>query len=360
MNKKRFIESVISFFLIAYSPDTIGQNNPIFTGGTGDGSSKTSAAQSGENIFSGGVGDGFGLLDFSQNGIAIFKGSAGDGWSTVNRIPSADMIFMGGNGDGWNALQTSRPNVDLFFSGGNGDGWNGLNKTPVITDNFFSGSTGDGWNSLQSAKPLVDSIFTGGISDGWASTYRPNTPLPVTLLYFNAQKKEESKSLLTWETSSEMNSAWFDVERSSDAMNFSPIGRVKAAGNSSTPVKYSFIDPAPLKGANFYRLKQVDLDAKYQYSPARSLVFGDRIKAELQCYPNPTTGKFKLVVPVNTATERCVVNIFNINGIVVKQIRLEMGYYNPVEVDLSAQAKGIYIVQAVAAGKYWMERIILQ
>lgn len=338
MNTKRFIEAVISIFLVAYSPDTTGQNNPIFSGGPGDGSSKTSTAQAGEDIFSGGAGDGFSFLHFSQNGNDIFKGSTGDGWSTLNKIPVADMIFTGGDGDGWNGRQTARPNVDLFFAGGDGDGW----------------------TTLQTAKPIVDSIFSGGIGDGWASTYRPNTPLPVTLLYFNAQKKDESKALLTWETSSEINSAWFDVERSSDAVNFSPMGRVKAAGNSSTPVEYNFVDPAPLKGANFYRLKQVDLDAKYKYSPSRSLVFGEQVKNNLQCYPNPTTGKFKLVVPVNTATERCVVNIFNINGIVVKQIRLEAGYNNPVVTDLSGLAKGIYVVQAVAAGKSWMERIILQ
>ena len=270
------------------------------------------------------------------------------------------MIFMGGNGDGWNSIQTARPNADLFFAGGPGDGWNTLNRLPVLTDGFFAGSTGDGWRTIQSDKPIVDSIFTGGIGDGWASTYRPNTPLPVTMLYFYAQKKDEASALLTWETGSEINSAWFDVERSSDAVSFYTIGRVNAAGNSSIPVKYSFVDPAPLKGVNFYRLKQVDLDAKYQYSPARSLVFSETTKGTLQSYPNPTSGKFKLTVPVNTTTERCVINIFTANGIVVKQIRLEKGHYNPVEVDVSGQTKGTYIVQVVSAGKVWIERVILQ
>lgn len=83
--------------------------------------------------------------------------------------------------------------------------------------------------------------------------------LPVALNGFQAKANNNGVSL-TWNTSVEHNASHFNVLRSSDGKNFSKIGRVEAAGNSSSSKSYRYNDNSPLAGTNYYQLQQVDLD----------------------------------------------------------------------------------------------------
>jgi hypothetical protein len=94
---------------------------------------------------------------------------------------------------------------------------------------------------------------------------RAACPMPVTLVSFVA-KKEDSSIALNWETSSETNSDYFDVQKSTDAKSFETIGRKQTVSESSSLVGYAFKDEQPLEGLNYYRLKMVDKDATYSYS----------------------------------------------------------------------------------------------
>ena len=73
--------------------------------------------------------------------------------------------------------------------------------------------------------------------------------------------------MLEWATDWELNNDYFEVQRSSDRTLFSSIGEVKGVGNSQTKQEYSFIDDYPLTSINYYRLKQIDFDGGYEYSP---------------------------------------------------------------------------------------------
>lgn len=96
--------------------------------------------------------------------------------------------------------------------------------------------------------------------------------LPITLTAFTAVR-HANEAMLQWETAQEENSNFFAVERSSDGNNFTTIGSVAAAGNSSAPRNYSFTDLSPEKSNDFYRLRQTDLDGNFTYSPIRLLNF---------------------------------------------------------------------------------------
>lgn len=82
--------------------------------------------------------------------------------------------------------------------------------------------------------------------------------LPVEYLYFNGKMNGNAVEL-NWGTASERESDYFTVERSKSGRIFETIGKVKASGNSTTEVRYQFIDKSPLKGLNYYRLKDTDL-----------------------------------------------------------------------------------------------------
>lgn len=97
-------------------------------------------------------------------------------------------------------------------------------------------------------------------------------PLPVELNSFKATKTE-NEILLEWETLSEIENDYFTILKSNDSKNFVPIGSVEGAGFSSTPLFYSFIDKMPLKGMNYYQLRQYDFNGNSDESEIVAVVF---------------------------------------------------------------------------------------
>ncbi|HSZ25667.1 MAG TPA: T9SS type A sorting domain-containing protein, partial [Cytophagaceae bacterium] len=93
-----------------------------------------------------------------------------------------------------------------------------------------------------------------------------NIPLPVTLISFTATQQQDNSALVQWTTGYEKNNDYFVVERSTDGINFTPIGTVKGDGNSSSSVDYSFVDPNGNIPVIYYRLKQVDVNGQFEYS----------------------------------------------------------------------------------------------
>lgn len=91
--------------------------------------------------------------------------------------------------------------------------------------------------------------------------------LPIELLYFNGEQKSCNQNILYWSTASEINNDHFEIERSSDAINFTSIKEIPSAINSLQINKYTFVDYQPINGINYYRLKQVDINGEFTYTP---------------------------------------------------------------------------------------------
>jgi hypothetical protein len=122
--------------------------------------------------------------------------------------------------------------------------------------------------------------------------------LPVEWLLFEATLKNE-KVFLDWVTASELNNDRFEIERSADAVNWEYLGSVSGSGTSSLQNTYQFIDAYPVVGVNYYRLKQVDFDGKFEYSLIRSVNVETVGSNQLvRWYPNPSKGEV-IIVPVS-------------------------------------------------------------
>ncbi len=139
-----------------------------------------------------------------------------------------------------------------------------------------------------------DSLFYGmgygalGVNTDWNMfTYCP-IPLPIQLLSFEANKLDGDIVELNWTTASEINNDHFEIQRSMDAMNWIEMGRVNGAGNSSSNIHYQHIDYSPFNEINYYRLKQVDVDGKFEYSWIISIDIDKNKKPEILAYPNPS------------------------------------------------------------------------
>jgi len=146
--------------------------------------------------------------------------------------------------------------------------------------------------SLLDVGTVVNSVYfvlidtKGGTGDFIITAQGTNAvPLPIRLLSFEGQNVG-NENFLYWQTSAEVNSSHFEVERSEDNVNFVPIGEnVVAAGFSNTPKNYNLIDKNPVQGINYYRLRMLDKDGKVDYSNTIELFVNSLSLIEI--YPNP-------------------------------------------------------------------------
>jgi hypothetical protein len=99
-----------------------------------------------------------------------------------------------------------------------------------------------------------------------ASENFSNEILPVELISFTGSIQNGLVNL-TWVTASELNNYGFEVERSYNARNFEPIGFVLGNGTTSMQHTYRFADADKKGNEAYYRLRQVDFDGSYEYSP---------------------------------------------------------------------------------------------
>lgn len=162
----------------------------------------------------------------------------------------------------------------------------------VDTDNdgFFAGET-----PISGATDLGGGIYSfagvGVLSDQRRFTIATinliQTPLPVELVFFDASSEDNKTVDLFWQTKSEINSDFFEVEHSRDGAVWSVIARLDAALNSSVILDYETVHKTPSLGANYYRLKQVDKDGSYTFSATQFVSISNY---EYTLYPNPSNG----------------------------------------------------------------------
>jgi len=178
--------------------------------------------------------------------------------------------------------------------------------------------------------------------------------LPVKLLSFTAARQNDEVKL-NWATAQEINSAAFDIERSANGSSFTPIGTVAAKGYSSTTTSYSFDDRQPLTGINYYRLKQVDQDGKFEYSPVAKVNFTRQ--PGIRISPNPASTYVN--ISTDNSSEALTIQIIDLNGRLLKQQILAPGAQStPIRV--TGLAKGLYTVKAIGSAGISTQKVLIQ
>ncbi len=147
--------------------------------------------------------------------------------------------------------------------------------------------------------------------------------LPLEILDFTGDIIT-SGNLLSWITDNEQNSAYFIVESSADAIQFSEIGTLNAAGNSTSEKNYQLLDKNPKALTTYYRLKMVDLNQSFAYSNVIALT--RNANAMMSIAPNPATSEITISYSTNYSGAGKL-NIYSSNGILLKSsaIQLEKG-----------------------------------
>lgn len=264
------------------------------------------------------------LLSFSQSGdcpnICITSGGsyvATSGSTSELNISNRGCLSAGeGSSSYWFQLCFSSNGVFKFFINPNGNRndfdfaiWNGINcppTSPPIRCSFAAVPSGGpcatcdhtGLGTNPNTGITAVDLSEGAFGDGFvapinvvigqcltininnygsgSSTFNLNLtgttatitclPLPIEMVNFTC-KSEEKFIFLEWETATEINNNRFEIQRSTDIINWVKIGIVLGSGTSSFTNLYSFNDYFPPQGEIYYRLKQVDNDGVYTYSP---------------------------------------------------------------------------------------------
>ena len=212
---------------------------------------------------------------------------------------------------------TSTELNDLIAAGG--DGYSDVSAIGdlVITKNQqpcgdFVGGNGE----LRIAQQANGSFADGGYVEFEVSSFSTfflhggATPLPVNLINFTAQKRG-AVNIITWQTSQELNTNRFIIERSIDGTNFTAIGQINSTGNSNTAKNYSFIDNTPIRGINYYRLKIIDNDNSNKLSAIKNV--RNEGATTITVYPNPVKTVMQLKVN-SDKIDKALVTVIDLNG----------------------------------------------
>lgn len=172
-----------------------------------------------------------------------------------------------------------------------------------------------------------------------------STLLPVELLHFTATPTQQSIEL-NWSTATETNNAFFDVEHSTNGQNWQKLETVEGKGTMLSTSHYALSHTMPPQGYNYYRLKQVDLDGVYTYSPIVVTAYHAFSKQNIHVFPNPSTQSIQLTGPT---AERNSFQLFDLLGQEITATVNIQHYSNYSKIDLSNLNAGIYVLKTQSA-----------
>ena len=185
-----------------------------------------------------------------------------------------------------------------------------------------------------------------------------NFPLPIELMGF-AGECNSDQALLKWSTATEQNNNFFTILKSNNGVDFTSVGTVQGAGNSSTTKHYSWTDPMSGIVPAYYRLKQTDFNGN---SKEFNIVYLDcqfSTPDNLTVIPNPSNGNVTLSFESQIGGDG-VVTLHNAQGTLVKSetINVTRGA-NQIPVRLTQNA-GIYHVSIQIQGRYYRGVMVVE
>ena len=198
------------------------------------------------------------------------------------------------------------------------------------------------------------------IENRWSiTTYSDlSAVLPLTLINFTATKKDNN-AVLNWQTANEINTAYFNVERSSDAINFTAVGKVTAKRNSGLQNDYSYTDDiaALNTGKVYYRLQMMDADGKFTNSRIAYITINAG-GVQIVMYPNPAHNYFVIGHYENLDTHNARIVIRDATGRMI----IDQKFNNTTEqkINITSLSKGIYMVSVVTTKLVCTQKLLVK
>lgn len=254
-----------------------------------------------------------------------------------------------------NSARFSSANITLYYGPDDGVAdFNSLRVAQGIAPNWHDRG---GVGTANITGNITSNNFSAwGIYYALANVMGGTNSLPISLLNFDAEPVE-NRVEVKWTTVSEINNDHFTVERSSDGINYEPIGTVPGAGNSTSLMYYKFTDSDPLDGVSWYRLRQTDFDGtSVAFDPVRVMFMR---KTEFIVYPNPHSGG-QLHITMPTVQEEPVrLVVYRSDGaLVMDRQMVAVGGKTILLDDINFGADGIYFLWLYTVENVYQQKLL--
>jgi hypothetical protein len=191
--------------------------------------------------------------------------------------------------------------------------------------------------------------------------------IPVEFLSLSACHLDGSVTIL-WRTVSESNCAGYEVQRSLDQVLWQSAGYVPGHGTTTQEFAYSYRDALPSGIATartlFYRLRQLDFDGTFEYSPVVEVSIGSAPYTLTlhAAYPNPASDRISVryTLPDDRAARIAVYAMTGQNVMFFGGGDHSVAGEHLLLVNTSALAPGVYLIELLSGDTRLLRQFVVQ
>ncbi len=197
-------------------------------------------------------------------------------------------------------------------------------------------------NSNSPSDVFIDDVSVYVCKDGAFA------PLPIELMSFDARAKDHN-ALLNWATASEQNNLGFAIEMKTEFSDFQAVGFVAGKGTTTESNNYEFSIPGLTPGLYYFRLRQLDENGNFNYSPIRAVMITGNIHVTVQPNPAKDVAFFNISLADNSYIHLQVIDgLGRVVGTVVSE-HFSAGDFE-LAFNLKELPEGIYYFRMIAEG----------
>jgi hypothetical protein len=265
-----------------------------------------------------------------------------------------------------------------------------ITALPVNNELWYNGSKitkgADGINPPSLSNPFIINNYNAGLLQARFTVIGTNN-MVFRYAYFDAANRQDPSpatyeiswenvlaahglqlkarrvngtALLEWQTLSEENTSYFDVQKSTDGISYRSIGIVQASNNSNVLKEYSTTDNEIAPSAAYYRIKLYDQDGTGTYSNFVTLAEAGEME-KMTVTPSVVTSNFQVGMQASDSKAMATLQLVDMSGktIWVKQYSLQKGYNN-FSIDRTTETRGMYMLICRNNGTTLQQKIILR
>ncbi|MCB0851509.1 MAG: T9SS type A sorting domain-containing protein [Bacteroidetes bacterium] len=219
-------------------------------------------------------------------------------------------------------------------------------KTTVMEVEFLTPSGTGSFRMEDESENLLNEIADQDINGISYDIQEDGAAFPVEWLTFEAKQITNSLIELDWETGQETNNSHFQIERSTDNVIFSQVGKVNGAGTIDYSQQYNFMDSVTKARTYYYRIRQVDFDGQFEYSDTRQVEITNMDILNLEIYPNPATEKLTISAQIDQPDGFHLI-IADMTGRVLLEKNISKAGEFQLAMNISELIPGIYNVSLI-------------
>ncbi len=191
---------------------------------------------------------------------------------------------------------------------------------------------------------FITATFNTGFS-GMGVGMPGTEALPVELVSFEGEHLKGVANRLTWQTASEIDNDRFELERSFDGRNFELLSTSPGFGTTTEINNYEFYDSDYKTGEHYYRLKQVDVDGRFEYSEIVVLDVNANDN-KVSVFPNPAQDDISVSFG-NDVSGDFALTIFSASGKKLMAQPISLNGERTFNLSIESLPKGVYYAELV-------------